>query len=58
MALDWIAREAETHGIISAELPMADHELETAQKAGRELRSPKEKKDILMLATFDLNLVP
>ena len=33
MALDWIAREQETIGIISAELRMADHELETATTA-------------------------
>ena len=54
MALDWIAREAETHGILSAELRMADHELETARTAGRELRFPKEKKDILMLAASQM----
>lgn len=54
MALDWIAREGETCGIISAELRMADHELETARIAGRELRFPKEKKDILMLAASQM----
>ena len=54
MALDWIAREAETHGILAAELRMADHELETARTAGRELRFPKEKKDILMLAASQM----
>ena len=36
MALDWIAREQETIGIISAELRMADHELETNRIGGRE----------------------
>ena len=54
MALDWIAREAETYGILAAELRMADHELETARTAGRELRFPKEKKDILMLAASQM----
>merc|ERR1712051_368490 len=55
MALDWIAREQETIGIISAELRMADHELETARIGGRELRFPKEKKDILMLAASQMS---
>ena len=50
MALDWIAREQETAGILGAELKMAEAELEAARSAGRELRFPKEKKDILMLA--------
>jgi LIX1-like protein len=50
MALDWIAREQEIPGIISRELNLAERELEDARLAGRELRFPKEKKDILMLA--------
>jgi LIX1-like protein len=55
MALDWIAREQETRGIVSAELQMSDHELETARTGGRELRFPKEKKDILMLAASQMS---
>lgn len=51
MALDWVAREHENGGgIVSMELAIAERELETARLAGRELRFPKEKKDILMLA--------
>ena len=50
MALDWIAREQEIPGIISRELNFAERELEDHRLAGRELRFPKEKKDILMLA--------
>ena len=50
MALDWIAREQEIPGIISRELNLAERELEEARVAGREMRFPKEKKDILMLA--------
>ena len=50
MALDWITREQEIPGIISRELNLAERELEDARLAGRELRFPKEKKDILMLA--------
>jgi hypothetical protein len=37
-------------GVLSRELAVAERELETARLAGRELRFPKEKKDILMLA--------
>ena len=44
-----------TIGIISAELRMADHELETARIGGRELRFPKEKIDILMLAASQMS---
>ena len=54
MALDWIAREQESSGILSAELKMSELELEGARNAGRELRFPKEKKDILMLAASQM----
>lgn len=50
MALDWIAREQENPGVLGLELAQAERELDTARLAGRELRFPKEKKDILMLA--------
>ncbi|XP_074660105.1 protein limb expression 1 homolog [Tubulanus polymorphus] len=49
MALDWISREQETVGIIARELRIAEDELQSARLAGRELRFPKEKRDILML---------
>ena len=57
MALDWIAREQEKMSVISKELNQAEHELESARLAGRELRFPKEKKDILMLAYSQVNAV-
>jgi LIX1-like protein len=50
MALDWISREQESPVIIVTELKKAEQELESARLAGRELRFPKEKRDILMLA--------
>ena len=56
MALDWIAREQETPGIVIRELQGAERELETSRLAGRELRFPKEKRDILLLACSQLNL--
>ena len=55
MALDWMAREQETRGILAAEMRLADAELEAARRAGRELRVPKEKKDILMLAESQMS---
>merc|ERR1711997_1244316 len=51
MALDWIAREQEIPGIIARELNLSERDLESARLAGREVRFPKEKKDILMLAS-------
>lgn len=57
MALDWIAREQETPGIIARELANAERELETARLAGRELRFPKEKRDILILGCSQVNSV-
>lgn len=56
MALDWIAREQEAPGVLRRELSQAERELESARLAGRELRFPKEKKDILMLAHSQLNI--
>ncbi|XP_017154850.1 protein limb expression 1 homolog isoform X3 [Drosophila miranda] len=50
MSLDWIAREHDSPGVIRRELLLAERELETSRMAGRELRFPKEKKDILMIA--------
>lgn len=61
MALDWIAREEDnigqgrgrhgrTSGVIAAEMARAEAELTSARLNGRELRFPKEKRDILLLA--------
>ena len=45
----------EMSNIIAQELRSAEEELDQARLAGRELRFPKEKKDILMLACAQLN---
>ena len=50
MALDWIARDQDQPSCIQRELAVAQQELETARMTGRELRFPKEKRDILLLA--------
>ncbi|XP_047985354.1 protein limb expression 1 homolog [Leguminivora glycinivorella] len=52
MAREWAAREREagTGGVIRAELARAERELRSARLAARELRFPKEKRDILTLA--------
>lgn len=55
MAIDWIAREKEKPGVISRELETAGLELETLRKAGRELRFPKEKQDVLSLARSQIS---
>lgn len=57
MALDWISREQETQGEIGKELEKACRELEECRLSGRELRFPKEKRDILMLACSQIGKV-
>ncbi|EDO39622.1 predicted protein [Nematostella vectensis] len=57
MALDWISREQEQPGLIAEELSRATNELEQCRLSGRELRFPKEKRDILMLACSQLGKV-
>ncbi|CAG0883670.1 unnamed protein product [Cyprideis torosa] len=54
MALDWVAREQEAPGTIARELDAADVQLEEARTSGRELRFPKEKREILLLALQQL----
>lgn len=58
MALDWIARERDNNGIIKRELYAAEKELEAARLAGKELRFPKEKKDILTMALNQITAAP
>ncbi|CAK1540286.1 unnamed protein product [Leptosia nina] len=65
MAREWASREREAQaggGVIRNELARAERELRAARVAARELRFPKEKRDILLLAarlaptsTSDLN---
>ena len=57
MALDWISREQEQQGVIKRELDKALKELEQCRLSGRELRFPKEKHDILMLARSQIGKV-
>jgi hypothetical protein len=52
MALDWIAKEQQQPGVISCELAKANQEIERARLSGQELRFFKEKRDILLLASF------
>jgi LIX1-like protein len=54
MALDWVAREKITHGTIVRELAEAEAELEESRVLGRELRFPKEKREVLLLAQSTL----
>ena len=50
MAMDWMSREEDKPGTIVKEMNQAEEELDKARRAGRELRFPKEKKDILTQA--------
>ncbi|XP_030022110.1 protein limb expression 1 homolog isoform X1 [Manduca sexta] len=59
MAVEWAAREREAGaaggGVLRVELARAERELRQARLAARELRFPKEKRDILQMA---LRLAP
>jgi LIX1-like protein len=57
MALDWISREQEQPGIIKREMERACKELEQCRLSGRELRFPKEKRDILRMGYDQLRNV-
>ncbi|KPI95113.1 PREDICTED: LIX1-like protein [Papilio xuthus] len=55
MALEWAAKERDSiaagnGGVLRGELARAERELRAARLAARELRFPKEKRDILVLA--------
>ena len=55
MSLDWIAREQQNPGLISAELEKVNNEIETVRLSGQELRFLKEKRDILLLASYQFD---
>ena len=50
-----LSTSQEMPNVLAQELRAADAELEQARRAGRELRFPKEKKDILMMACAQLS---
>ncbi|CAG7785060.1 unnamed protein product [Allacma fusca] len=57
MALDWVTREKMSPSTIIRELTLAETELEEARSLGRELRFPKEKREILLLAKNQLTCI-
>jgi LIX1-like protein len=56
MSLDWIAREQHEPGIILKELHKVNGEIDHARLNGRELRFLKEKRDILLLASYQFDI--
>jgi hypothetical protein len=56
MSLDWIVREQEESGTINRELEKANAEIEAARLSGFELRFLKEKRHILLLASYRLDM--
>ena len=56
MSLDWIAREQQQPGIIPSQLNQVNAEIETARLNGQELRFFKEKRDILLLASYQFDM--
>jgi LIX1-like protein len=56
LALDWIAREHQNQGILKQELEHVNKDIEMARLSGHELRFLKEKRDILLLALYQLDM--
>jgi hypothetical protein len=56
MSLDWIAKEQQHNGIIASQLKQVNAEIETARLNGQELRFYKEKRDILLLASYQFDM--
>ena len=56
MSLDWIAKEQQQNGIIEAQLKSVNAEIEIARLNGQELRFYKEKRDILLLASYQFDM--
>jgi LIX1-like protein len=56
ISLDWIARETEKPGIINYELDKVNKDIENSRLNGRELKFLKEKRDILLLASYQLDM--
>lgn len=56
MSLDWIAREQQQSGLIRNELEKVNSEIEAVRSSGQELRFLKEKRDILLLASYQFDV--
>jgi LIX1-like protein len=56
MSLDWIAREQSQPGLILAELKNVNQEIEEARQRGLEMRFLKERRDILLLASYQFDM--
>ena len=56
MSIDWIAREQEQPNTLLRELQKVNLEIESARLNGQELRFLKEKRDILLQASYQLDM--
>ncbi len=56
IALDWIVREQEVPNLIQTQLAKVNMEIEEARRNGNEMRFLKEKRDILLLASYQLDV--
>ena len=54
MALDWISREQDSPGVIKRELRSCYNEIYRERREGKELRFLFEKRNILQIATEQL----
>lgn len=56
MSLDWIGREQNQPGIILHQMQQVNNEIEKARINGQEMRFLKEKRDILLLASYQFDM--
>jgi LIX1-like protein len=56
MSIDWIDREQKQSGIIITELHKVNNEIEASRLRGQELRFLKEKRNILLLASYQFDI--
>ncbi len=56
MSLDWIDREQQQPGLLLNQMQQVNAEIEAARLKGQELRFLKEKRDILLLASYQFDV--
>ena len=56
MSIDWIDREQKQPGCIISELNKVNSEIETSRLRGQEIRFLKEKRNILLLASYQFDI--
>ncbi len=56
MSIDWIDREQKQFGIKNTELHKVNNKIKASRLRGQELRFLKEKRNILLLASYQFDI--